>query len=545
MRFVICTTKIDDEADVLRARGTARQICRLLGFDDNAQAAIPAEVCNMLRRSFANALGGAVEFAVEGAENQTLSVRAGLLDAACFRLEKPLPAVAVTDATLPGILDILSTDQPPALLEEVASQDAHLLLAMEQLETRQRELEQVNQELDDTNGGVMALYTELDERTQQLHRVSELKSRFLSNFSHEVRTPVNSILALSGILLNRLDGDLTAEQQKQVSFIRESAEQLSRLVNDELDMARVEAGKISLRLSDFQIGQVFSVLRGMFKPLLHNPAVSLIFEEPREIPALHSDEGKVGQILRNLIANALKFTNVGEVRISAQLTADGQNVAVTVADTGIGISPADQARIFQEFVQVGDDTARNEGAGIGLHLSQKLAGVLGGSLKVSSKLHEGAAFTATIPLVCPQVGLPVQASGVSRAGRSLLIIDDDRLSRYLVRQNLVDSGWRMVEAESGAEGLAMARLDRPDLIFLDVMLPDMNGFQVLRELKAGASTRTIPVVIFTSMPLTEAESHEFASDSAAILSKAEITTEVLHNMIRNLIPENSRRSAIQ
>ena len=540
MRFVISATNIEDERDLLSVRGRTRRICQLLGFDDSAAAAISAEVFSMLHRSFADS----VEFAVEGVESQLLNVRAD-----GFRLEKPLPpgAEAVTDASLPGILDILSKDQPATLLEEMELQDSALLLALDQREKRQRELEQLNQELDETNGGVMALYAELDERTQQLHRVSELKSTFLSNFSHEVRTPVNSIMALSGILLNRLDGELTAEQQKQVSFIRQSAEQLSRLVNDELDMAKVEAGKISLRLSEFHIGQVFSALRGMFKPLLQNPAVSLIFDEPRCIPSLHSDEGKIGQILRNLIANASKFTKEGEIRVSAQLTADEQNIALTVADTGIGIAPEDQARIFQEFFQVGGETAaRNEGAGIGLHLSRKLAELLGGSLSVSSKLSEGAVFTATIPLVCPQAVPPVQAGqpDISCARRSLLIIDDDRLSRYLVRQNLVDTGWLMLEAESGTEGLSRARIDRPDLIFLDIILPDINGFQVLRELKADASTRALPVVIFTSMPLTEVESHELASEPAAILSKADITRDVLQSTIRNLIPENNERSAI-
>src|SRR5207237_826634 len=152
--------------------------------------------------------------------------------------------------------------------------------------------------------------------------ISELKSRFMSNLSHEVRTPVNSILALCGILLRQLDGALTAEQEKQVIYIHESAQQLARLVADELDLAKVEAGKIALTISDFHIGDVFRTLRGMFKPLNQNPDVSLIFEEPSGLPAVRTDKGKIAQILRNLISNALKFTQRGEVRVTARFLPD-------------------------------------------------------------------------------------------------------------------------------------------------------------------------------------------------------------------------------
>jgi signal transduction histidine kinase len=549
MALVLSAIKLETEIDVMAARGRARQVSRRLGFDDSAQTAICSAIGSMARRSFAAAPGATVEFTVEDAGPPALIVRieqpgacdpelpAEQLRMDGWEIEAGQGSAVRMWKQLPNGSPLLSgfeQEQPYGVLDEMASLDQELLRATDQLERRQQDLAHVNQELEDTNRGVMALYTELDERTQQLRRTSELKSRFLSNLSHEVRTPVNSILALSGILLNRLDGELSPEQERQVSFIRESAEQLSRLVSNELDMAKVEAGKISLHISDFQIGQVFGALRGMFKPLLQNPAVNLVFEEPESVPALRTDEGKIAQILRNLISNALKFTPAGDIRVSAQFGADSQAVIFTVADSGIGIAPEHQERIFEEFFQVESDaTTRNEGAGIGLHLSRQLAELLGGSLSVSSELHSGAVFTAAIPLVCPQA-----RAAASQDGCSILIIDDDRLSRYLLRQNLGDTDCRIVEAGSGAEGLSLARSEKPDLIFLDVIMPDISGFLVLRQLKADSVTRDIPVVIFTSVPPPEAKSDEMACAAAAILYKKDFSRETLREMVRTFNPQN-------
>ena len=187
---------------------------------------------------------------------------------------------------------------------------------LDELRQRQEELARLNRELEDTNRGVVALYAELDERADHLRRADEVKTRFLSNMTHEFRTPLNSILALTRLLLDRVDGELTPEQERQVYFIRKSAENLSELVNDLLDLAKVEAGKIVVRPAEFEVRNLFGALRGMLRPLLLNTSVNLVFEEPDGIPPLHTDEGKVSQILRNFISNALKFTEQGEVRVS-------------------------------------------------------------------------------------------------------------------------------------------------------------------------------------------------------------------------------------
>src|SRR5262249_47666402 len=162
------------------------------------------------------------------------------------------------------------------------------------------------------------LYAELDEKADHLRRADALKTKFLSNMSHEFRTPVNSILALSRMLLERTDGELTAEQARQITFIRKAAEGLSELVNDLLDLAKVEAGKITVHPVEFEVGNLFGALRGMLRPLLVSESVALVFEAPEGLPVLRTDEGKVSQILRNFISNALKFTEHGEVRVSAR-----------------------------------------------------------------------------------------------------------------------------------------------------------------------------------------------------------------------------------
>lgn len=253
-------------------------------------------------------------------------------------------------------------------------------------------------ELAETNRGILALYAELEDKAIALRRASDLKSRFLSNMSHEFRTPLNAILSLSSILLDGLDGDLTDEQRVEVTYIRQAARTLSELVNDLLDLAKIEAGKTTVRCETFEVSELFAALRGMMRPILSSDAVHLIFEEPVGIPTLHTDQGKVAQILRNFISNALKFTERGEVRISALLD-EGSYVVFSVADTGVGISEEDQQRVFEEFVQIESAIqARTKGTGLGLSLSRQLAELLGASVSLSSRPGVGSTFRVRLPL---------------------------------------------------------------------------------------------------------------------------------------------------
>jgi signal transduction histidine kinase len=277
------------------------------------------------------------------------------------------------------------------------------------------QVEELSAELAETNRGVLALYSELDDNAHRLRDASDLKSRFLSYMSHEFRTPLSSILSIARILQDRLDGPLTDEQQKQVQFIQTAAGELTEMVNDLLDLAKVEAGRVTISPEWFDMVDLFSALRGMFKPILQSHSVSLIFEEPRDIPRIFTDDRKLSQILRNFISNALKFTPNGEVRVSATLI-DGDRVTFCVADTGIGIAAEHVRTLFQDFVQVAAPIQKRlRGTGLGLSLSRKLAILLGGDVTVESTLGQGSRFSVTIPLELPLTETGAATPGVPAA----------------------------------------------------------------------------------------------------------------------------------
>jgi signal transduction histidine kinase len=273
--------------------------------------------------------------------------------------------------------------------------------ALNRLAEAEAEIIALRAELAETNQGVLALYAELDDNAAALKEASDLKSRFLSYMSHEFRTPLGSILSIARLLMDRLDGPLTDEQERQVRFIQSSATELTEMVNDLLDLAKVEAGRVTISPAWFEMVDLFSALRGMFKPILSNDAVTLVFEQPVGIPAVYTDDKKLSQILRNFISNALKFTLEGEVRVTASLIGD-DSVRFAVSDTGIGIAEEHLSAIFQDFVQVDAPIQKKlRGTGLGLSLSKKLAQMLGGDVAVTSTVGVGSVFSVTIPLALP------------------------------------------------------------------------------------------------------------------------------------------------
>jgi len=253
-------------------------------------------------------------------------------------------------------------------------------------------------ELEETNQGVLALYAELDQQAEQLREVSELKSRFLSYMSHEFRTPLGSILSMTRLLEDGIDGPLTDEQRRQVRFISGSASELREMVDDLLDLAKIEAGRITISPAWFDLMDLFAALRGMFRPLIEENRVDLVFEDPPALPLLYTDDKKLAQILRNFISNALKFTPNGQVVVSAKLV-DAHSVCFSVRDTGIGIPQDLLPTLFEDFVQV--DTPlqkRLRGTGLGLSLCKRFAELLGGEVGVTSELGVGSEFHVKLPL---------------------------------------------------------------------------------------------------------------------------------------------------
>lgn len=438
------TADVRFEQDIVQVRQRARQIANLLGFDSQEQTRIATAVSEIARNAFKYAGGGKVEFIVDGESPQIFLTRIsdsgpGIANlsavlsadfrsptgalmglAAAKRLmdkvqidsapdrgtvvelikhfSKLMPSLSAIE--LNKLVDKLARQIPQDPYAEIQQQNQELLRTLDELRQRQEELVKLNRELEDTNRGVVALYAELNDKAESLRREGELKTSFLSNMSHEFRTPLTAIMSISEILLNRLDGELSAEQDKQVTLIHKSAESLAEMVNDSLDIAKVEAGKETLRVADFEVEDLFSTLRGMMRPLLrHNSGVTLIFEDAIEFPTLTTDEGKISQILRNFISNALKFTEAGEVRVAAAM-GEGDTITFSVTDTGIGILPEDQTRIFEEFVQIENPLQhRLKGTGLGLSLCKKFAELLGGNVGMKSSLGFGSTFFVQLPIV--------------------------------------------------------------------------------------------------------------------------------------------------
>ena len=272
------------------------------------------------------------------------------------------------------------------------------------LAASRREVDELRAELEETNRGVVALYAELDAQAQELQKATELKSRFLAYMSHEFRTPISAIRSIVRLLIDRVDGPLTPEQEKQVGFVDSTATELADMVDDLLDLAKIEAGRVDISPAWFEMVDLFSALRGMFRPVLHNPATALIFEEPEGLPKLYTDDRKLSQILRNFISNALKFTPQGEVRVTAMRVGD-HAVRFSVADTGIGIAPEHHAAVFDDFSQVDSPVQKRlRGTGLGLSLSRQLAVLLGGRVELVSELGKGSVFSVTLPVQLQRQG---------------------------------------------------------------------------------------------------------------------------------------------
>ncbi|MES2208130.1 MAG: ATP-binding protein [Pseudomonadota bacterium] len=571
MNAILLKVEVKYEHDVVLARQRTRQIAQLLNFDHQEQVRLATAVSELARNAFQYANGGKIEFSLADDSAETpanfmiritdqgpgiphieailsgqyisdtgmglgivgakrlvddLTIDSTSTRGTCIQLTKLLPKnLLVTHRELLSITSLaLSQQAPQNPFEEIQRQNQELLVALEEVQRQKQMLTLLNQELEETNCGVMALSGELEQRADYQRRSSELKTEFLSNITHELRTPLNSIISISAILMSRLDGELTTEQEKQVSFIQSSAKSLSELVNDVLDLAKVEAGKIVIRPRNFEIKEIFRILRGMLKPLVQSSSsVNLIFDDCSDIPILFTDEGKVSQILRNFISNSLKYTYEGEVRVSARMAADN-TVMISVSDTGIGIAPEDSERIFEAFAQVeGDHQHKIRGTGLGLPLSRKLAHLLGGKVKMESIYGQGSTFSLILPGYYngPQEAQysELYAEVAPTLCNRILIIDDHPTDRYVLKKMLENYAEHIIEASSGEEGLALAEQIKPCVIFLDWMMPFMPGQEVLARLKQEPSTRDIPIIIHTSKTLSDQEQQSLQNQTNGILSK--------------------------
>jgi signal transduction histidine kinase/DNA-binding response OmpR family regulator len=344
---------------------------------------------------------------------------------------------------------------------------------------------------------------ELGRLYRQLEAASRHKSEFLASMSHELRTPLNAIIGFSRLVMRRSRDVLPIRQYENLEKILISAEHLLALINDVLDLSKIEAGRVEIRPVAFDIEPLVDLCLRTVEPLVKSERVHLVKAIETDLPRLHTDEDKVKQILINLLSNAIKFTDEGTITVT--VARRGHDVTLAVADSGIGIPTDKLDLIFEEFRQVDStNTRKHGGTGLGLAISRRFARLLGGDLTVVSTPEMGSVFTLRIPPryevgpVIARAGAPAPDDPHLRpegGGRLVLAIDDDPDAIYLLQENLAEAGYRVVGALSGEEGLRKAKDFLPFAITLDITMPQRNGWEVLHDLKTDPATRDIPVIV--------------------------------------------------
>jgi len=541
----IFTVRLRQERHVVQARQRAREIAALLGFEHQEQIRLATATSELARNAFRYATDGTVEFLVRDGQPQLFEIlvtdsgpgignladildgryvsRTGLgkgiigtrrlMDQFDISSSPAGTRVKVAKALPPTTshMDAVRTKNIAVELvrsgaadpfDEMERQNQELLRTLADLREKQDQLAELNQELEDTNRGVVALYAELDQNADDLRRVSGLKSSFMSNLSHEFRTPLNSIASLCQLLLSRSDGELSTDQEKQVTYIRRSADELTELVNDLLDLAKVESGKIDVKPKHFEVQDLFGALRAMLRPLLTGNSLELIFNADPDLPPLFTDQGKVSQILRNLISNALKFTRRGYVRLNAHTDGRG-SIVFSVEDTGIGIAPEDQERVFDEFVQIESELqAKVKGTGLGLPLSKRLAELLGGTISLKSEVGVGSTFQVTIPIrlghTMPEPVAQLRAS--NGPGPCILFIEDNPETSFVHEASLKSSPYNLLFALNIPEARALLKTRAPDVISLDRFIDGEDSLPFIQELKEGGFKGPILVISVIDEP---------------------------------------------
>jgi PAS domain S-box-containing protein len=380
---------------------------------------------------------------------------------------------------------------------------------------------------------------ELELRNREVERATRLKSKFLASMSHELRTPLNAIVGFSDLLADETPGELNDKQKRFVNHIKQGSAHLLQLINDILDLSKIEAGQLELRCEDFQLKDALPEVLSTIRPLAMIKNIQVQHKLKMDL-SVHADRVRFKQVLYNLLSNAVKFTPK-DGRIDIDCVEKGNEVCISVTDTGIGIRSEDQAVVFEEFRQVeGNTDTANEGTGLGLAITKRLVEQQGGKISLESQPGKGSRFTFTLPIGsrASSKSLPVNGPAppsVAAAGGGrkplILVVDDEVPARELIASYL-ESEYRIVMAESGAEVVQKARQLRPDAITLDVLMPGGNGFETLVALQKAPETANIPIIIVS---IVDQKQVGFALGAADYLVKP-IRKPVLLETIRKHVP---------
>ncbi len=456
-----------------------------------------------------------------------------------------------------SISNLLANEATKRLAEELEGMNQELQAQAEELRAQAEELQAQSEELQQTSEELQEQNVELETQSRQVEEANRLKSEFLSNMSHELRTPLNSVMALSRVLMIQAKDKLSKEEVNYLEIIERNGKQLLSLINDILDLSRIEAGRMDIRPKLFSISSTVETIMERLEPVGKEKGIDLNQEIQENLPQIESDEQKVHQILQNLLGNAVKFTEKGNVTVSAHSDAD--KFYIEVSDTGIGMFNKDLSCIFEEFRQIDGTSSRPyEGAGLGLAIAYKTAGILGGDLSVKSAPGKGTTFILTLPLkwqgpaeplplTRPAEVTPTQKTILSandepeienrhkcqenkkpEAGNRILLVEDNEAAVIQVREVLESEGYKVDVVRGGQEALEYVKQTIPGGIILDLMMPEIDGFEVLEKIRGSKTTAKIPVLILTAKDLTQEDFNKLSHNNIQqLIQKGDVDRQSL------------------
>ncbi|SMP76848.1 Signal transduction histidine kinase [Desulfonatronum zhilinae] len=454
--------------------------------------------------------------------------------------------------------NLVANDRTRRLSEELLENNQELQVQQEELLAQAEELQAQNEELH-------AQAEELERQRQAVEEATRLKSQFLSNMSHELRTPLNSVMALSRVLMMQAGSKLSEEETGYLEIIERNGKNLLALINDILDLSKIEAGRMDVHPKPFALGQTLENVLESIMPLAREKRIDLHHDIPVDLPTIESDEFRVTQVLQNLLGNAVKFTDTGGVSVSVR--AEQEKVFLRVTDTGIGIAKSDLPHIFDEFRQAdGSSSRRHEGTGLGLTIARKAARLLGGDISVESAPGKGSTFTLTLPLTWRGAALipepvsikPLSEDGIMRSHAfvsmgershqpQILLVEDNEAAIIQVRSVLESAGYAVDVARDGREALDFVTQVIPDGIVLDLMMPQVDGFAVLEKTRSTSATANIPVLVLTAKDLTPDDLKRLSANNIQqLVQKGDVDRESLLNKVSAMVggmPGTSKNQA--
>jgi signal transduction histidine kinase/CheY-like chemotaxis protein len=557
MTSELARLEVRDLAGVFAARQLGRNVAAGLSLEHQDQIRVATALSEISRSAVTAGRTAAIIFGIDDTEllltvtfdgeppAEGITAAGRLMDRVSVektvvRMTKRRPLDARPDLRL--IQEQLVAVAPQSALDEMRRQNQDLISALEDLREQKEQLLLLNAELQETNDGVMALYSELseeleqtnrgvvalyaelDETSKRLREVSESKDRFWANVSHELRTPLNSIIGLARLLADPGgEGELGPERLYQVELIKNSGSVLLALVNDLLDVAKAESGQLRIDPARVRLPALLGRLRGLARPMAEGKPIEVVVIEDGAPDLILTDEVALTSVLRNLLSNGIKYTDRGEVRLSARVA--GDTLEISVSDTGIGIPASLYQNVFEEFYQV--PGIRRGGTGLGLPYARRLARILGGDLELTSEVGTGTTVVLSLPHGTPSVG-------------TIVVADDDAGFRQVLRGMLTSMADRVIEAADGsqalalvAESLAESLAESPagspaespvDLVLADMRMPGLDGSALLAKLPAW-----VPAIIITGADVPR------PPRAAALLRKDELTAERLEFTIRGVI----------